>query len=135
VHGRLPYELIKPDIQLRNLLRSIKQRKIVCSFSNINSINFILLFFLVYVSNSGNVSVFCLDFYKFRQDSRAEGVGSIRDKRLFRTNHMFRDFEPESTKFNPTRRIPCAPQTFFGCFQNCDPRCQRGSSSYSKSIN
>ena len=29
VHGRLPYDLIKPDSQLRNLLRSITQRKIV----------------------------------------------------------------------------------------------------------
>ncbi|KAF2284170.1 hypothetical protein GH714_019735 [Hevea brasiliensis] len=28
VHGRLPYDLIKPDSQLRNLLRSITQRKI-----------------------------------------------------------------------------------------------------------
>lgn len=29
VHGRLPYELIKPDVQLRNMLRSISQRKLV----------------------------------------------------------------------------------------------------------
>lgn len=34
VHGRLPYELIKPDIQLRNLLRSIKQRKIIFTNSD-----------------------------------------------------------------------------------------------------
>ncbi|MGR2462399.1 hypothetical protein ACUX4R_26345, partial [Salmonella enterica] len=32
VHGRLPYDQIKPDFQLRNLLRSIQQRKIVCYF-------------------------------------------------------------------------------------------------------
>lgn len=37
VHGRLPYELIKPDIQLRNLLRSIKQRKII--FTNSDKIH------------------------------------------------------------------------------------------------
>ncbi|RZC51288.1 hypothetical protein C5167_019721 [Papaver somniferum] len=29
VHGKLPYELIKPDIQLRDLIRSIPQRKLV----------------------------------------------------------------------------------------------------------
>lgn len=34
VHGRLPYELIKPDIQLRNLLRSINQRKIIFTNSD-----------------------------------------------------------------------------------------------------
>ena len=34
VHGRLPYELIKPDIQLRNLIRSIKQRKIIFTNSD-----------------------------------------------------------------------------------------------------
>lgn len=30
VHGRLPYEKLKPDPVLRNLLVSIPQRKIVC---------------------------------------------------------------------------------------------------------
>ncbi|KAK2404900.1 suppressor of disruption of TFIIS [Trifolium repens] len=34
VHGRLPYELIKPDLQLRSLLRSIKQRKIIFTNSD-----------------------------------------------------------------------------------------------------
>lgn len=34
MHGRLPYELIKPDSQLRSLLRSIALRKIVSSKSN-----------------------------------------------------------------------------------------------------
>ncbi|XP_061338655.1 uncharacterized protein C24B11.05 [Gastrolobium bilobum] len=34
VHGRLPYEVIKPDIQLRNLLRTIKQRKIIFTNSD-----------------------------------------------------------------------------------------------------
>ncbi|XP_065863326.1 uncharacterized protein [Euphorbia lathyris] len=34
VHGRLPYELIKPDCQLRNLLRSITQRKIIFTNSD-----------------------------------------------------------------------------------------------------
>lgn len=29
VHGRLPYHLIKPDPQLRNILLAISQRKIV----------------------------------------------------------------------------------------------------------
>ncbi|KAB1214203.1 hypothetical protein CJ030_MR5G023116 [Morella rubra] len=36
VHGRLPYELIKPDTQLRNLLRSITQRKIIFTNSDRN---------------------------------------------------------------------------------------------------
>ncbi|WCJ23737.1 Haloacid dehalogenase-like hydrolase (HAD) superfamily protein [Euphorbia peplus] len=36
VHGRLPYELIKPDCQLRNLLRSIPQRKIIFTNSDRN---------------------------------------------------------------------------------------------------
>lgn len=36
VHGRLPYELIKPDAQLRNLLRSINQRKIIFTNSDRN---------------------------------------------------------------------------------------------------
>ncbi|KAI4345621.1 hypothetical protein L6164_012723 [Bauhinia variegata] len=35
VHGRLPYDLIKPDIQLRNLLLSIKQRKIIFTNSDL----------------------------------------------------------------------------------------------------
>ncbi|KAK7343587.1 hypothetical protein VNO77_12430 [Canavalia gladiata] len=34
VHGRLPYELIKPDAHLRNLLRTIKQRKIIFTNSD-----------------------------------------------------------------------------------------------------
>ncbi|XP_059431090.1 uncharacterized protein LOC132164573 [Corylus avellana] len=36
VHGRLPYDLIKPDSQLRNLLRSITQRKIIFTNSDRN---------------------------------------------------------------------------------------------------
>lgn len=36
VHGRLPYDLIKPDPQLRNLLRSINQRKIIFTNSDKN---------------------------------------------------------------------------------------------------
>ncbi|CAB4292031.1 unnamed protein product [Prunus armeniaca] len=34
VHGRLPYDRIKPDPQLRNLLRSIAQRKIIFTNSD-----------------------------------------------------------------------------------------------------
>ncbi|MCL7050267.1 hypothetical protein MKW94_028404 [Papaver nudicaule] len=34
VHGKLPYELIKPDIQLRDLIRSIPQRKIIFTNSD-----------------------------------------------------------------------------------------------------
>ncbi|KAK8467447.1 hypothetical protein PHAVU_007G056000 [Phaseolus vulgaris] len=34
VHGRLPYDSIKPDVQLRNLLCTIKQRKIVFTNSD-----------------------------------------------------------------------------------------------------
>jgi putative hydrolase of the HAD superfamily len=34
VHGRLPYESIKPDSQLRSLLRSINQRKIIFTNSD-----------------------------------------------------------------------------------------------------
>lgn len=34
VHGRLPYELIKPDAQLRSILRSINQRKIIFTNSD-----------------------------------------------------------------------------------------------------
>ncbi|XP_072059974.1 uncharacterized protein C24B11.05 isoform X2 [Arachis hypogaea] len=34
VHGRLPYEVIKPDIQLRNLLCSINQRKLIFTNSD-----------------------------------------------------------------------------------------------------
>ncbi|KAL2324389.1 hypothetical protein Fmac_023447 [Flemingia macrophylla] len=34
VHGRLPYDVIKPDPQLRNLLRSINQRKIIFTNSD-----------------------------------------------------------------------------------------------------
>ncbi|KAJ4843219.1 hypothetical protein Tsubulata_039636 [Turnera subulata] len=34
VHGRLPYDLIKQDPQLRILLRSIPQRKIICTNSD-----------------------------------------------------------------------------------------------------
>lgn len=30
VHGKLPYETLKPDPVLRNLLLSMPQRKIVC---------------------------------------------------------------------------------------------------------
>ncbi|GMP56456.1 hypothetical protein CsSME_00020939 [Camellia sinensis var. sinensis] len=36
VHGRLPYDSIKPDAPLRNLLRSINQRKIVFTNSDRN---------------------------------------------------------------------------------------------------
>ncbi|KAK3042135.1 hypothetical protein RJ639_001255 [Escallonia herrerae] len=34
VHGRLPYDLIKPDARLRGLLRSINQRKIIFTNSD-----------------------------------------------------------------------------------------------------
>lgn len=34
VHGRLPYDLIKPDTQLRNMLLSIKQRKMIFTNSD-----------------------------------------------------------------------------------------------------
>ncbi|KAK4355610.1 hypothetical protein RND71_024581 [Anisodus tanguticus] len=34
VHGRLPYDLIKPDAQLRSILRSINQRKIIFTNSD-----------------------------------------------------------------------------------------------------
>ncbi|XVF28870.1 hypothetical protein REPUB_Repub15cG0069600 [Reevesia pubescens] len=34
VHGRLPYDVIKPDSQLRNLIRSITQRKIIFTNSD-----------------------------------------------------------------------------------------------------
>ncbi|PIN09462.1 Haloacid dehalogenase-like hydrolase [Handroanthus impetiginosus] len=34
VHGRLPYDLIRPDARLRNLLQSIKQRKIIFTNSD-----------------------------------------------------------------------------------------------------
>jgi putative hydrolase of the HAD superfamily len=37
VHGRLPYDVIKPDFHLRNLLRSINQRKII--FTNSDKIH------------------------------------------------------------------------------------------------
>ncbi|KAK3021570.1 hypothetical protein RJ639_046277 [Escallonia herrerae] len=37
VHGRLPYDLIKPDARLRGLLRSINQRKII--FTNSDGIH------------------------------------------------------------------------------------------------
>lgn len=30
VHGKLPYDALKPDLVLRNLLLSMPQRKIVC---------------------------------------------------------------------------------------------------------
>lgn len=36
VHGRLPYELIKPDVQLRNMLRGISQRKLIFTNSDRN---------------------------------------------------------------------------------------------------
>lgn len=36
VHGKLPYELIKPDIQLRDLIRSIPQRKLIFTNSDRN---------------------------------------------------------------------------------------------------
>ncbi|OVA12589.1 HAD-like domain [Macleaya cordata] len=36
VHGRLPYEFIKQDLQLRNVLQSIKQRKLVFTNSRRN---------------------------------------------------------------------------------------------------
>ncbi|KAI3935741.1 hypothetical protein MKX01_032925 [Papaver californicum] len=36
VHGKLPYELIKPDNQLRDLIRSIPQRKIIFTNSDRN---------------------------------------------------------------------------------------------------
>ncbi|KAG6647508.1 hypothetical protein CIPAW_07G083700 [Carya illinoinensis] len=36
VHGRLPYDLIKSDSQLRNLLRNITQRKIIFTNSDRN---------------------------------------------------------------------------------------------------
>ncbi|OVA05465.1 HAD-like domain [Macleaya cordata] len=36
VHGRLPYEAIKPNIQLRNLLGSISQRKLIFTNSDRN---------------------------------------------------------------------------------------------------
>ncbi|XP_047317810.1 uncharacterized protein LOC124921228 [Impatiens glandulifera] len=36
VHGRLPYDLIKPDAELRSLLRSINQRKIIFTNSDRN---------------------------------------------------------------------------------------------------
>ncbi|XP_004296895.1 PREDICTED: uncharacterized protein LOC101301381 [Fragaria vesca subsp. vesca] len=36
VHGRLPYDRIKPDHQLRNLIRSIPQRKIIFTNSDRN---------------------------------------------------------------------------------------------------
>lgn len=32
IHGRLPYDVLKPDVFLRNLLSSLPQRKIVCQF-------------------------------------------------------------------------------------------------------
>ncbi|XP_051127072.1 uncharacterized protein LOC127248656 [Andrographis paniculata] len=34
VHGRLPYDLIRPDSRLRNVLQSIKQRKIIFTNSD-----------------------------------------------------------------------------------------------------
>ncbi|KAL8515225.1 hypothetical protein ACS0TY_014077 [Phlomoides rotata] len=37
VHGRLPYDLIKPDARLRTILQSIKQRKII--FTNSDKIH------------------------------------------------------------------------------------------------
>ncbi|XP_022852626.1 phosphate metabolism protein 8 [Olea europaea var. sylvestris] len=37
VHGRLPYDLIKPDAKLRDLLQTIKQRKII--FTNSDKIH------------------------------------------------------------------------------------------------
>lgn len=37
VHGRLPYEVLKPDPVLRNLLLSMPQRKIVCQKRFYNS--------------------------------------------------------------------------------------------------
>lgn len=40
VHGRLPYEALKPDLVLRNLLLSMPQRKIVCQQTNIVKIYF-----------------------------------------------------------------------------------------------
>lgn len=38
-HGRLPYEKLKPDAVLRNLLLSMPQRKIVCD------VNFVIPYF------------------------------------------------------------------------------------------
>lgn len=48
VHGRLPYQLIKPDIQLRNILRSINQRKIVRHFLNFHLTSICRYFFLTF---------------------------------------------------------------------------------------
>jgi len=49
VHGRLPYDSIKPDVQLRNLLCTIKQRKIVCFFSLEIFFPLFLLLFYSYI--------------------------------------------------------------------------------------
>lgn len=85
VHGRLPYDLIKQDSQLRNLLRSITQRKIVGLKKQMNQIdkfqyNVVLLFIQSYVLFP--------DFHKFRQKSRDQGPKKVRNRRLLRPNHM-----------------------------------------------
>ncbi|KAJ8565791.1 hypothetical protein K7X08_008367 [Anisodus acutangulus] len=45
VHGRLPYEVLKPDPVLRNLLLSMPQRKIYTFYASILNFEHLLFFF------------------------------------------------------------------------------------------
>lgn len=50
VHGKLPYDNLKPDPVLKQLLLSMPQRKIVCCFSKKNCLFLVYSFKLIQIS-------------------------------------------------------------------------------------
>lgn len=116
VHGRLPYDRIKPDPQLRNLIRSISQRKIVSPQIEARNDNYNQIF----RPNETNSFVIAADFYEFGPEPRGDGVGSPGVERLLRTDHMLRDDEPEAIRVDPARGVPGGSEAVDGGHADCD---------------
>lgn len=91
VHGRLPYELIKPDAELRELLLGIPQTKIVrVRYRSLNS--------KCEVVDDRSIDRFALDtaaaVYELGQAAREEGAAEVGHRgRVLPAYHLLRDDE------------------------------------------
>lgn len=103
MHGSLPYERIKPDLQLRSVLLSISQRKIVRKFpiSFQNRIRDEFRFVSLIRSSFFSLS----DLHELGQNSRRKGSEKARIGRLFRRYHLLRDSQSEPLSVGATRRV------------------------------
>lgn len=105
VHGRLPYENLKPDPVLRSLLMSLPYRKIVRIYAYIDTVFELIKFKAVCFTTDMVFELFIFlsiitDFHKCGQDPCCKSSEQARFRRLLRGCYLLRDTEPDPQEHN-----------------------------------